>query len=125
TGGGFPSGWRNLASQPQRKSYESRLTGVHDVDYRHTRSGVLVEGHDGLELIEATPERVVLSVPGERGSVRRTFDIARYGDLVCVDSPLGPVGVRRLPRFSDPADQLATGSLLAPMPGTVIRLGAA
>ncbi|WP_040799217.1 acetyl/propionyl/methylcrotonyl-CoA carboxylase subunit alpha [Nocardia higoensis] len=125
TGGGFPSGWRNLPSQPQRKSYESRLTGAHDVDYRHTRGGVLVEGHEGLELIEATPERVVLSVPGERGPVRRSFDIARYGDLVCVDSPLGPVGVRRLPRFSDPADQLATGSLLAPMPGTVIRLGAA
>jgi propionyl-CoA carboxylase alpha chain len=41
-----------------------------------------------------------------------------------VDSALGPVSVRRLPRFTDPADQVATGSLLAPMPGSVIRLGA-
>lgn len=32
--------------------------------------------------------------------------------------------VRRLPRFEDPADQVAEGSLLAPMPGSVIRLGA-
>ncbi|MEU2255697.1 biotin carboxylase N-terminal domain-containing protein [Nocardia xishanensis] len=123
-GGGLPSGWRNLPSQSQRKSYESRVSGVHEVGYRFTRSGVTVDGHEGVELVELSPERVVLSVPGERGPVRRAFTIARYGDLVCVDSPLGPVSARRLPRFSDPADQVATGSLLAPMPGSVIRLGA-
>ncbi|MFD6271949.1 acetyl/propionyl/methylcrotonyl-CoA carboxylase subunit alpha [Nocardia asteroides] len=120
-----PSGWRNLNSQPQRKSYESRTSGTHEVRYRFTRAGVEVEGHDGLELISAAPERVVLAVPGERGPVRRQFEIARYGDLVAVDSPLGPVAVRRLPRFTDPSEQVAAGSLLAPMPGSVIRLGAA
>ncbi|MGW4635928.1 acetyl/propionyl/methylcrotonyl-CoA carboxylase subunit alpha [Nocardia sp. NPDC004415] len=120
-----PSGWRNLASLPQTKSYESRTSGTHEVRYRFTRNGVQVEGHDGLELISATPERVVLAVPGERGPVRRQFEIARYGDLVAVDSPLGPVAVRRLPRFTDPSEQVAAGSLLAPMPGSVIRLGAA
>ncbi|MFD4427817.1 biotin carboxylase N-terminal domain-containing protein [Nocardia sp. NPDC058497] len=120
-----PSGWRNLASLPQAKSYESRTSGTHEVRYRYTRTGVAVEGHEGLELISATPERVVLAVPGERGPVRRQFEIARYGDLVAVDSPLGPVAVRRLPRFTDPAEQVAAGSLLAPMPGSVIRLGAA
>ena len=30
--------------------------------------------------------------------------------------------LRRLPRFVDPADQVATGSLLAPMPGTVVSV---
>ncbi|MEU3009622.1 acetyl/propionyl/methylcrotonyl-CoA carboxylase subunit alpha [Nocardia asteroides] len=120
-----PSGWRNLNSQPQRKSYESRTSGTHEVRYRFTRAGVEVEGHDGLELISAAPGRVVLAVPGERGPVRRQFEIARYGDLVAVDSPLGPVAVRRLPRFTDPSEQVAAGSLLAPMPGSVIRLGAA
>jgi pyruvate carboxylase subunit A/propionyl-CoA carboxylase alpha chain len=30
-----------------------------------------------------------------------------------------------LPRFPDPDDAVAPGSLLAPMPGSVIRLGAA
>ncbi|TDP42978.1 acetyl/propionyl/methylcrotonyl-CoA carboxylase subunit alpha [Nocardia ignorata] len=121
-----PSGWRNLASEPQRKSYESRTSGTHEVRYRFDRSGaVTVEGHDGLELISATPNRVVLAVPGERGPVRRQFEIARYDDLVAVDSPLGPVAVRRLPRFTDPSEQVAAGSLLAPMPGSVIRLGAA
>lgn len=121
-----PSGWRNLASEPQRKSYESRVSGTHEVRYRFDRSGaVTVEGHDGLELISATPHRVVLAVPGERGPVRRQFEIARYDDLIAVDSPLGPVAVRRLPRFTDPSEQVAAGSLLAPMPGSVIRLGAA
>ncbi|MFD0365344.1 acetyl/propionyl/methylcrotonyl-CoA carboxylase subunit alpha [Nocardia sp. GCM10030253] len=123
-GGGLPAGWRNLPSEAQRKSYESRTTGTHDIAYRPTRAGVTVDGYDGLALVESTPDRVVLAVPGERGAVRRYFDIARYDDLVCVDSPLGPVAVRRLPRFRDPADQVATGSLLAPMPGSVIRLGA-
>lgn len=122
--GGVPSGWRNLPSQSQRKSYESRTTGKREVGYRFACSGVVVDGFDGLELIEATPGTVVLAVPGEHGPVRRRFTVARYGDLVCVDSPLGPVSVRRLPRFTDPADQVATGSLLAPMPGSVIRLGA-
>ncbi|MFC9896895.1 biotin carboxylase N-terminal domain-containing protein [Nocardia sp. NPDC127579] len=122
--GGLPSGWRNLPAQSQRKSYESRTSGVHEVAYRFGRHAVTVEGHDGLEVLEAAPDRVVLAVPGERGPVRRQFDIARYDDLVCVDSPLGPVAVRKLPRFSDPADQVATGSLLAPMPGSVIRVGA-
>ncbi|AHH21949.1 putative acetyl-/propionyl-CoA carboxylase alpha subunit [Nocardia nova SH22a] len=123
-GGGLPSGWRNLPSQAQSKSYESRTSGVHEVRYRLTRAGLDVDGHDGLELIEATPDVVVLAVAGERGAVRRRFEIARYGDLVAVDSPLGPVSLRRLARFSDPADQVAEGSLLAPMPGSVIRLGA-
>ncbi|MEU4413433.1 acetyl/propionyl/methylcrotonyl-CoA carboxylase subunit alpha [Nocardia salmonicida] len=120
-----PSGWRNLPSQPQTKSYESRTTGTHEVRYRFTRTGVEVEGHEGLELISVAADRVVLGVPGERGSVRRQFEIARYDDLVAIDSPLGPVAVRRLPRFTDPSEQVAAGSLLAPMPGSVIRLGAA
>ncbi|GGL27844.1 acetyl/propionyl/methylcrotonyl-CoA carboxylase subunit alpha [Nocardia jinanensis] len=121
---GVPSGWRNLPAQSQRKSYESRLSGVHEIDYRFTRTGIEVAGVAGLELITATPGEVVLAVPGAHGPVRRQFAVARYDDLVCVDSALGPVTVRRLPRFTDPADQIATGSLLAPMPGSVIRLGA-
>ncbi|MFJ1459470.1 biotin carboxylase N-terminal domain-containing protein [Nocardia sp. N2S4-5] len=129
-GGGLPSGWRNLPAQPQTKSYDSRTTGTHEVRYRFTRTGLTVEGHDGIELLAATPDVVTLAVPGPRGPVRRRFDVARYPStgsgpvLVAVDSPLGPVTVRRLPRFEDPAEQVAEGSLLAPMPGAVIRVAA-
>ena len=37
-----------------------------------------------------------------------------------VDGPLSSVRLREVPRFVDPADVVAQGSLLAPMPGTVI-----
>ncbi|MBU3066067.1 biotin/lipoyl-binding protein [Nocardia sp. NEAU-G5] len=139
-GAGLPGGWRNLPSQPQSKSYESRNIGVCEVRYRIGRAGLAIEGFDGLELVEATPDSVTLLVPvdadaavrtaspdataPERRKVRRRFTVARYGDRVAVDSPLGPVSVKRLPRFEDPADHVAEGSLLAPMPGAVIRLGA-
>jgi len=111
---GLPSGWRNVASQRQRKSYRVGEDTV-DVDYRITRAGLDV---DGVELASATPDRVVLDVAG----VRRAFDVARYGDLTCVDSPLGPVSLRRLPRYTDPDAAVPAGSLLAPMPGSVLRV---
>jgi propionyl-CoA carboxylase alpha chain len=67
---------------------------------------------------------VVLDVPGETGTVRRRFEVARYGALTCVDSPLGPVSLIQRPRFTDPSAQVSAGSLLAPIPGTVIRVAA-
>ncbi|WP_165956828.1 acetyl/propionyl/methylcrotonyl-CoA carboxylase subunit alpha [Kribbella antibiotica] len=106
-----PSGWRNLASQPQRKSYRVGET-TYDVEYRHTRDGLVVEGN--ITLIDSTPDRVVLEVDG----VRRSFDVAAYDGLVCV----GPVSLVPVPRFMDPSQQVAAGSLVAPMPGTVIRV---
>ncbi|MFE3293232.1 biotin carboxylase N-terminal domain-containing protein [Rhodococcus sp. NPDC059234] len=119
--GALPSGWRNVSSQPLRKVYES-ASGTYEVDYRLTRSGELVtEFVPGAELESVTPEIVVLTVDG----LRRRFDVARYGDQVCVDSPLGAATFTAVPTFVDPASVVAAGSLLAPMPGTVIRLGAA
>ncbi|GAA3577902.1 biotin carboxylase N-terminal domain-containing protein [Kribbella ginsengisoli] len=108
---GLPGGWRNLASQGQRKSY---LVGdrQYDVDYRATRAGVAV---DGVEVVEATAERVVLEV----GGVRRAYEVAAYPGLVCV----GAVALVPVERFVDPAEQLVAGSLVAPMPGTVVRVG--
>jgi propionyl-CoA carboxylase alpha chain len=54
--------------------------------------------------------------------VRRIFHVERYDGLVCVDSALGPVTFTRAPRFADPDAALAAGSLVAPMPGTVVRV---
>jgi propionyl-CoA carboxylase alpha chain len=72
-------------------------------------------------LIALSPDRVELEVAG----VRRAFAIAAYDGLVCVDSSLGPVQLIPEPRFTDPAAQVIAGSLLAPMPGTVVRIAAA
>jgi pyruvate carboxylase subunit A/propionyl-CoA carboxylase alpha chain len=71
-------------------------------------------------MVAAAPERVVLAVDG----VERGFDVAYYGEQVFVDSPLGPVQLVVLSRFPDPDAAVAQGSLLAPMPGSVLRVGA-
>jgi len=116
--GRLPAGWRNVVSQPQRKSYAGR-DGTIEVAYRLTRTGLLADGHDGVQLVSSTVDGcsavVVLDVAG----VRHRFDVAAYPGLVCVDSPLGPVSLRPLERFPDPGAQVAAGSLLAPMPGVV------
>ena len=39
-----------------------------------------------------------------------------------MDSSLGSSQLTELPRFPDPQSRAAPGSLLAPMPGTVVRL---
>lgn len=115
--GGLPSGWRNVVSGPQTKEFTG-AHGTHHVRYRHTRRGLEAEGHDGVELVSADPRRVVLDV----GTVRRTFTAADYGDRVHVDSALGAVDLTREERFPDPSEQTAPGSLLAPMPGSVVRV---
>ena len=116
-----PSGWRNVASGFQTKSYGDSADETHDVRYRFTRSGIELPGHEAVTLVSASPDRVVLAVDG----VDRPFDVARYGNDVFVDSPLGPVQLVALPRFPDPTAAVAHGSLLAPMPGSVLRIGAA
>ncbi|POX46223.1 acety-l/propionyl-CoA carboxylase subunit alpha [Streptomyces sp. Ru71] len=105
-------GWRNLPSQPQVKRYA--LAGEeHEVRYRHTREGLAAEA-DGVRVVRAHPAQVVLEVDG----VQRTFDVARHGDQVWVNG----THLTALPRFPDPAAQHAPGSLLAPMPGTVVKI---
>ena len=57
--------------------------------------------------------------------MERPFDVARYASDVFVDSLLGPAQLVALPRYPDPDAAVAQGSLLAPMPGSVLRIGAA
>nr|MCH9736934.1 acetyl/propionyl-CoA carboxylase subunit alpha [Actinomycetes bacterium] len=119
--GAAPSGWRNLAAGFQTKRYEDATGEIHEVRYRFTRDDLSVAGHDDITLASATPERVILTVAG----IDHPFDVARYGSDVFVDTPTGSAHLIALPRFPDPDDALAHGSLLAPMPGSVLRVGAA
>ncbi|MFJ8545385.1 acetyl/propionyl/methylcrotonyl-CoA carboxylase subunit alpha [Streptomyces sp. NPDC093586] len=103
-------GWRNLPSQPQTKRYA--VAGEeHEVRYHHTRDGLTA---DGVRVVHADAARVVLETDG----VRRTYGISRYGDEIHVNT----TALTALPRFPDPTTQHAPGSLLAPMPGTVVRV---
>ncbi|MEW1660276.1 biotin carboxylase N-terminal domain-containing protein [Streptomyces sp. NPDC093707] len=110
-------GFRNVPSGPQVKRY-ARADTVHEVRYRLGRDGLTAEGHPGVRLLGLAAEAVVLEVDG----LRRPFAVARYGDQVYVDSALGARAFTALPRFPDPAARTEPGSLLAPMPGTVVRI---
>src|SRR5581483_3386745 len=109
---------------PQRARFTGRF-GSHTIDYRGTRHGLQVEGIDGVDVVSATPAEVVLDIDG----VRRRFAVTRYATGtavdVYVDSVTGSVPLRAEPRFADPADAIAAGSLLAPMPGSVVRIAVA
>ena len=119
--GTIPSGWRNLASGYQVKTYLDDGGGEHRVEYRFTRTGLVLPADDRITLVSAGIDAVVLA----EGPVARAFTIARYGDDVYIDSPRGAVHLVALPRFPEPGSAVEQGSLLAPMPGTVIRVGAA
>ncbi|MEU2745338.1 biotin carboxylase N-terminal domain-containing protein [Streptomyces collinus] len=103
-------GWRNVPSQPQTKRY--LMAGEeHEARYRHTREGLEA---NGVRVVHADARLVILDV----GGVERKYEIARYGHQVYVNT----TALTTLPRFPDPSAQHAPGSLLAPMPGTVVRV---
>jgi acetyl/propionyl-CoA carboxylase alpha subunit len=116
--GVFPSGWRSVFSQPQTTSYDGR-----QVDYARRRDGwqVSVDGEQ-LDVVVwgCTPSYADLSV----GRIRRRYDVA-LGERTYVDSSLGHSALVEDPRFPLPGSSLAAGSLVAPMPGTVVRVAAA
>ncbi|MFG3308473.1 biotin carboxylase N-terminal domain-containing protein [Streptomyces wuyuanensis] len=111
-------GWRNLPSQPQVKRYRGR-DDEHEVRYRVTRHGTHAEGFPGVRVRSTAPDAVRFEVDG----VEREFRITVYeGERVHVDTPTSAHTLTRLPRFPDPTAQREPGSLLAPMPGTVVRV---
>ncbi|MFD0373044.1 acetyl/propionyl/methylcrotonyl-CoA carboxylase subunit alpha [Streptomyces sp. NPDC127114] len=109
-GAGRFGGWRNLPSQDQVKTY-----GEHEVRYRYGRGGYTVTAPDGVRAVSVTPHAVRLEV----GGVVRDFDVAAYGDGTV---HVGPHRLTARPRFTEPTEQREPGSLLAPMPGTVVRV---
>ncbi|MCO6009977.1 ATP-grasp domain-containing protein [Actinoallomurus purpureus] len=109
----LPSGWRNVPSQPQRTVFEEA-----EAAYRLTRGGLVAEGHPDVTLVSAEPAEVVL----DTGGVRLRFAVAWYDRSVHVESVLGPVRLTPVERLPDPAEQVAPGTLLAPMPGSVVRV---
>ncbi|WP_336320893.1 biotin carboxylase N-terminal domain-containing protein [Streptomyces lavendofoliae] len=107
--------FRNVPSQPRTARY-----GDHEVRYRPTRDGgFTVESHPHARAVDVSPGCVSLDVDG----VVRRFAVADYGDgTVHVDTPGAAYRLTDHPRFTDPAERAAPGSLLAPMPGTVVRV---
>jgi acetyl/propionyl-CoA carboxylase alpha subunit len=119
----IPSGWRNVPNARQHVTFQAGERCV-EVEYRlrgnHAQAAV-----DGVELAsvtvrECTAELVDLQVDG----VRRVVTITRSGATRYADSALGSTTLVEQPRFPVAEAEAAAGSLVAPMPGTVVRVQA-
>ncbi|WP_181779562.1 ATP-binding protein [Pseudonocardia pini] len=120
---GIPSGWRNVGGQPQRAAYTLGDETL-EVTYAFRRSGLdLAVNGEALpaRLVAATPESVELEIDG----VSRTYAVHRVPGWSYVDGPDGSAALAEVPRFADPNAVAHAGSLLAPMPGGVVRVLAA
>jgi propionyl-CoA carboxylase alpha chain len=120
--GSIPSGWRNMASGYQVKTYLDDGGTEHRIEYRFTRTGLVLPADESIQLVSASADEVVLA---DGNGVASSFAVARHGQDIYVDSARGPVHLVALPRFPEPGSAVEKGSLVAPMPGNVIRLGAA
>jgi propionyl-CoA carboxylase alpha chain len=121
----IPVGWRNVVSGPQTVTFEVDDTEV-QVGWLATRDGYTFVDLYGEEAAGRVTEvarsddhwRVVVDHDG----FATPYDVFIDGDRVDVESHAGHVGLTRKPRFVDPADHVAEGSLLAPMPATVVAV---
>jgi propionyl-CoA carboxylase alpha chain len=112
---GIPVAFRSVVSQPQLTEFEDGTS----VRWWGGRDGYVLED---AAVVSTSPTEVTL----ERDGMRTTYAVAIVGangqQSVDVDWPGGHAALRRTPRFVDPADVVASGSLLAPMPGTVVSV---
>ncbi|MFV0494775.1 acetyl/propionyl/methylcrotonyl-CoA carboxylase subunit alpha [Mycobacterium sp.] len=116
----IPGGWRNLASGFQVKTYRDDAGAEQQVRYRYSRAGLTLPDDPAVQLVSASPDEVVLAADG----VDTTFAFRCHQADIYIDSPRGPVHLVALPRFPEPGSAVEQGSLIAPMPGNVIRISA-
>ena len=118
----LPSGWRNVRSAPQRVTYAFSGDEL-AVAYRVTGDAVEASVNDvplgGTLLLHAVgPDRVDLEVDG----LRRLYRVHRVQAQTYVDASNGSSALTEVPRFGQPDKMAPSGSLLAPMPGLVLRV---
>ncbi len=122
-----PAGWRNVVSAPQVTRFDLEGTEVR-VGWHGGRDGYHLAHLDGeahaANAVGVEEDRSRWRVVVERDGVSQPFEVTVEGNRVDVDWAAGHVTLTRKPRFVDPAGQVAAGSLLAPMPGTVVAVHA-
>jgi propionyl-CoA carboxylase alpha chain len=136
--GAMPSGWRNNPFAPQTVSFTVPVAGgdddpAIDVTYRFDRTGravtVTVDGAErgDIAVRSCAPDAVVLDVGGASGGTRvsRRYDVERVGGTAFVDGPDGSSVLTEVERFPLPGSRLAAGALVAPLPGTVVKVAVA
>jgi acetyl/propionyl-CoA carboxylase alpha subunit len=119
---GLPSGWRNSDTAPRRTAFTNGEDTL-EVAYAFRRDGLLLEVNGAslgqeVRVVSATPESVELEIDG----VRRAYRVNSVDGVSYVDGADGSAALVEVPRFADPDAVLHAGSLLAPMPGAVLRV---
>ncbi|WGY02260.1 biotin carboxylase N-terminal domain-containing protein [Nocardioides sp. QY071] len=116
----IPAGFRNVVAAPRSTRFGLGAEEV-EVLWYGGRDGYRSADRDDVVVVSASPSEVVVDVDG----VTRRYAVRVSGDAVLVDGPRGGATLRIVPRFVDPSTQVAAGSLLAPMPGSVVSVSAA
>jgi biotin carboxyl carrier protein len=108
-----------VASQPV--TFEEDDAAV-EVACHEVRGAVIVtvdsEPVENIKIWAVTGDGIDLEAEG----VRRRYRVQTVDGVHYVDSPLGSSALTEVARFPDPESAVAAGSLLAPMPGNVVRL---
>jgi propionyl-CoA carboxylase alpha chain len=115
--GRIPTAYRNVPSQERTRAYTVGTEEI-AVSYRGIRTGLVQSELEGVTIGAVTPTRVVLDDDG----LTETYDVAVGPGWVDVDGPSGSFDFTPVPEFVDPADVIAEGSLLAPMPAAVMSV---
>ena len=117
----IPSGWRNVRSELQQSIFAEGERRV-EVGYGFTREGMVIEVDgapvDDVHLWHATPTEVELSVR----DVRRRYEVHRVASRVYVDDVESSSEFDIVERLPSPVALLAAGSMVAPLPGAVVRI---
>ena len=119
---GVARGFRNNRAQLATRSY-GEGSWVAIVGYSVGRGGrieVNGESRDDIEILHATPTMVDLVIKG----VRRRVEVDDAGSVVYVATTSGSTAIPVLERFPRQEVEARSGSLVAPMPGTVVRVDA-
>ena len=148
----FPSGWRNNPSALQHATFGEHVVGYRitgntvyaeidgtalppviahsitptEVELETTEPAAGPESPtvlDSRRPDEGNPAQWAAAGP-DRPAIRRTFAVHQAGDVSYVDSALGHSALAEQPRFAEPGLAAAAGALVAPMPGTVVRIEA-
>ena len=118
-----PSGWRNVTSQDQTVEFDIVGIGLVSVGYRFGRSGAvtrLTVDSEPLGVTAGTP--LAGSVLLTESGVSTRFHVRLDNEHAYVDSPEGSWTLRIVNRFPLPDSAGLAGSLVAPMPGSILRV---
>lgn len=117
-------GWRLFHPDWRTRSY---MIGEdeYSIDYRQRRnrwevSSASAPEFESVDIVSVSASTVRLCID----DVEQRFNVSRTGRRVIVTGPEQSLTLIEAERFTDPQAIAAPGSLLAPMPGTVIRVAA-